>query len=384
MLPRLLALALALFTLAIGAPAAGAARPAPDDRYIVVLKDGAGAPDGVAREHGRRHGASVKRVYSAALNGYVARLSRAAVADLRVDPRVAHVERDRVMHASVAQSGATWGLDRVDQRYLPLSYAFNYSRTGAGVRAYVIDTGLRPSHAEFGGRAVSDVDFVDPGNPTGGYFNYGKDCNGHGTHVGATIGGRTYGVAKAVSLVGVRVLDCDGSGLTSEIIAGVDWVTAKAARPAVVNMSLGGGASRALDDAVRRSIARGLTYVVAAGNAGQNACYSSPARLPDAVTISASDAADRKPSWANYGSCVDWFAPGASITSASHTSDNAITTISGTSMAAPHTAGVVALYLESNPSASPSTVRGALYSKTTKYRISYSRTSNNHLLFTNW
>lgn len=381
---RLRAVTLALFALVVGVPEASAARPAPEDRYIVVLEDSAGAPDGVARDHGRRHGAVVTHVYGAAVKGYAARLSRSAVAGLRADPRVAYVEPDRLMHATAVQSGATWGLDRVDQRHLPLSSAFNFTRTGSGVRAYVIDTGLRPSHADFGGRAVSNVDFVDPGNPTGGYFNYGKDCNGHGTHVGATIGGSTYGIAKAVSLVGVRVLDCEGSGLTSEIIAGVDWVTSNAARPAVVNMSLGGGASTALDDAVRRSVGRGLSYVVAAGNSGRKACYYSPARVPEVMTISASDGGDRKPSWANYGSCVDWFSPGASITSAWHTTDSAVNTISGTSMAAPHTAGVVALYLQSNPSASPSTVRGALYNKATKSRISYSGTSNNHLLFTDW
>ena len=379
-----MALAAAMLAAAFSAPAAHAARSVPADSYIVVLKDSAGDPGAVADEHGRKHGAKRKKVWRAALKGYVAQIPSGEVTRLRNDPRVATVERDSVMQASATQSAATWGIDRIDQRYLPLSGSFTYSGNGAGVTAYVIDTGIHPTHAEFGGRAVSDRDFVDPLNPTGPYYNDGKDCNGHGTHVAGTIGGSTYGVAKGVSLVGVRVLDCEGYGLTSEIIDGINWVTADhdAGERAVANASLGGGASSALDTAVRNSIADGVTWTIASGNETQNACYSSPARVSEAITISASDRSDRRASFSNYGSCVDWFAPGVGITSAWHSSDTATATISGTSMAAPHTAGAAALYLERVPTATPAGVRSALYNATTKYRIAYSGTANNHLLYT--
>jgi subtilisin family serine protease len=287
------------------------------------------------------------------------------------------------MHAFTTQTGATWGLDRIDQRNRPLSGTFTYTNTGAGVKAYVIDTGIRFSHSQFGGRAVSGYDAVDGGSA--------DDCHGHGTHVSGTIGGSTYGVAKGVELVGVRVLNCSGSGSTSGVIAGVDWVTGNhaAGQPAVANMSLGGSVSTALDSAVQRSINDGVSYAIAAGNGNilgfaQNACNTSPARVGAAMTISATDSSDRKASWANYGSCVDWFAPGVSITSAWYTSDTATNTISGTSMASPHTAGVAALYLQSDPDASPATVRTALYNNTTKGIVTSSSTANNHLLFTSY
>lgn len=377
---RIIALVTAALAFTVAFPSmSSAARPEPRDRYVVVLEESAEDPGAVAREHGQRHGVSADHVYRGALRGYAGRIPPGRIDAVRADPRVAYVEADRLMHAVAIQGGATWGLDRIDQRSLPLSTSFAYSRTGTGVRAYVVDTGLRPSHADFGGRAVSDRDFV-----AAPYDNAGKDCNGHGTHVGATIGGATYGVAKGVSLVGIRVLACDGSGLVSEIVAGIDWITTYGQRPAVVNMSLGGGISTALDEAVRRSIGRGFSYAIAAGNSGANACHSSPARVETAMTVSASDRYDRKPSWANFGSCVDWFAPGASITSAWHTSDTSINTISGTSMAAPHAAGTAALYLQSNPGASASTVREALYAKATKRKVGSSSTSNNHLLFTDW
>jgi subtilisin family serine protease len=247
----------------------------------------------------------------------------------------------------------------------------------------VIDTGIRFDHSEFGGRAITGYDAVNGGSA--------DDCNGHGTHVAGTIGGSTYGVAKSVTLVGVRVLGCSGSGTTSGVIAGIDWVTANHAdgQPAVANMSLGGGASSALDTAVNNSIADGVSYAIAAGNGdssgvAQNACNYSPARVAAAMTISATDSSDRKASWANYGDCVDWFAPGVSITSAWHKKSASTRTISGTSMATPHTTGVAALYLESNPGATPATVRTALYNKTTKGIVTSSSTANNHLLFTDW
>lgn len=350
-------------------------------QYIVVLQDDTRSAV-VAGAHARSTGARILAVYGAALKGYTARLSAAQLAAVRADPRVAFVEPDRTVSLTTTQTNAPWGLDRVDQRARPLSTTFTYFATGAGVRAYVIDTGIRFSHSQFGGRAVSGFDAVDGGSA--------DDCNGHGTHVAGTVGGSTYGVAKGVTLVGVRVLNCSGSGTTSGVIAGVNWVTGnhQAGQPAVANMSLGGGASSALDTAVRNSIADGVSYAIAAGNGNifgiaQNACNSSPARVAEAMTISATDSSDRKASWANYGSCVDWFAPGVSITSAWRTSNTATRTISGTSMATPHTTGVAALYLQGNRSAAPATVRSALFNLTTKGVVTSSSTTNNHLLFTN-
>jgi subtilisin family serine protease len=300
------------------------------------------------------------------------------------DRRVASIEHDAEVTTMVTQTGATWGIDRIDQRSRPLSGTFTYTSTGSGVKAYIIDTGIHASHTQFGGRVVQGRDTVDGALPA-------ADCNGHGTHVAGTVGGSTYGVAKGVTLVAVRVLGCNGSGSTSGVIAGVDWVTGNhlAGQPAVANMSLGGGASTAMDTAVRNSIADGVSYAVAAGNGnifGQqvNACTVSPARVAEAMTISATDSTDRKASWANYGNCVDWFAPGVSITSAWYTSNTATRTISGTSMATPHTAGVAAQYLQTNPGASPATVRTTLFNLTTKGIVTSSSTTNNHLLFTNF
>jgi len=264
-----------------------------------------------------------------------------------------------------------------------LSGTFSYTRTGSGVTAYVIDTGIKLTHAEFGGRAVSGYDSIDGGAA--------DDCNGHGTHVAGTVGGSTYGVAKTVGLVAVRVLNCSGSGSTAGVIAGVDWVTGHhaAGAPAVANMSLGGGASSALDSAVEGSINDGVSYAVAAGNGNllgieQNACNYSPARVGAAMTIGATDRTDKKASFSNYGSCVDWFAPRVRITSSWYTSNTATNTISGTSMATPHVAGVAAQYLQGSPAASPATVRSALFDLTTKGIVTSSRTTNNHLLFTNF
>jgi subtilisin family serine protease len=364
------------------AAASGAGAATIPGQYIVVLKEGASSR-GVAADHSRRAGAKVFAVYGAALNGYAARLTPAGLAAVRADKRVAYVEADSTMRAFTTQTGATWGLDRIDQRSRTLSGTYTYTNTGAGVTAYIIDTGIRFSHVDFGGRAVSGYDAVDGGAA--------DDCNGHGTHVAGTVGGATYGVAKGVALVGVRVLNCSGSGTISGVIAGVNWATANhvAGAPAVANMSLGGGASSSLDTAVKNSIADGISYAVAAGNGNrggvaQDACKYSPARVPAAMTISATDKTDVKAKWANYGPCVDWFAPGVGITSDWYTSTTATRTISGTSMATPHTAGVAALYLQGNPAASPATVRTAIYSLTTKSIVSSSKTATNHLLFTNF
>lgn len=345
-------------------------------RFIVTLRDGA-SPAAVARDHG----VSPDYVYTAALNGFAGAMSDAARSGLLADARVSRVEPDGIARASTTQSNATWGLDRIDQRALPLSGTFTYTNTGSGVTAYIIDTGIDYGHAEFGGRATFGYD---------AFGGNGDDCNGHGTHVAGTTGGATYGVAKAVAFKAVRVLDCGGSGTWSGVIAGMDWVTANRVLPAVANMSLGGGANSSVDDATKRMIASGVATAVAAGNGNQggvaqDACKYSPARVPEAMTIGATTKTDAKTSWSNYGNCVDWFAPGASITSAwigdGTTETN---TISGTSMATPHVAGVAALYLQSNSGASAQAVRDALYANTTKSVVTSSKTANNHLLFTDY
>jgi subtilisin family serine protease len=347
--------------LAVSAPSVGAAD---SGAYIVVLKGSATGSTAVANEHAKRHGVSISQVYSDALRGYAARLDASQLRALRADPGVAMVVPDGIATIDETQTDATWGLDRIDQRKLPLSGTFTYTNTGAGVTAYVIDTGIRVSHTEFGGRATSGWDFIDNDADA-------SDCHGHGTHVAGTIGGTTYGVAKGVHLVAVRVLDCGGSAPWSVVIAGIDFVTAEhqGGDPAVANMSLGGGANLAVDLAVKNSIADGVAYAVAAGNSNAQACSFSPARVPEAMTSGASTISDAKASFSNWGSCMDWFAPGQDITSAWRTSDSATNTISGTSMASPHTAGVAALYLESNPAATPATVEKALASSATTRRI---------------
>ena len=389
---RLLVAALgAFFAFTLSAPPAGAVSLG---SYIVVLRSGTTDPAAVAAEQVGRLGGSVGFVYQHALAGYSARLPISAVTALAADPRVAFVERDGIVKADATQTGATWGLDRIDQRARPVDGSFTYTGTGSGVKAYIIDTGLRFAHNEFGGRAIRGTDTVTSGGLLGiigggsGSTN-GEDCHGHGTHVGGTVGGATYGVAKQVTLVAVRVLDCSGSGATSGVIAGVDWVTGnhQAGQPAVANMSLGGGASTALDTAVQNSINDGISYGLAAGNGNQlgmaeNACNTSPARVPAGMTIGATDANDAKASFSNYGNCVDWFAPGVNITSSWYTNNTATNTISGTSMATPHVVGVAAQYLGVNTTASPAQVRDSLYNLTTKGIVTSSSTTNNHLLFT--
>jgi subtilisin family serine protease len=345
-------------------------------RFIVTVVSSEN-PAQVARDHG----VAADFVYTRALNGFAGSISDAAREGLMRDARVTRVELDGVAEAWTTVSPApSWGLDRIDQRALPLSNSFTYTNTGSGVTAYIIDTGILTSHSDFGGRASVGVDEIGDGRN-------GIDCNGHGTHVSGTVGGTKYGVAKSVSLVAVRVLDCGGSGYWSQVIAGLDWVAANRVLPAVANMSLGGGASSSVDDAVRGMIASGVATAVAAGNGNaggvaQDACKYSPARVAEAMTIGATDKTDTRASWSNYGNCVDWFGPGVGITS--DWLNGGTNTISGTSMATPHTTGVAAQYLSLNPGATPAAVRSALAANATKGVVKNSKTANSNLLFTNY
>jgi serine protease len=309
--------------------------------------------------------------YHAAIAGFVATMDETSLELLLSDSRIAYIEQDQIMEANATQYNPTWGLDRVDQANLPLSGSYTYTNTGNGVTAFVVDTGVLSSHSDLTGRVGSGFTAINDGNGT-------NDCNGHGTHVAGTIGSETYGLAKDVSLIPVRVLGCNGSGSNSGVIAGVDWVAQNASGPSVANMSLGGGNSNALDNAVNGAINSGVTFVVAAGNDNSNACSGSPNRVPAALTIAASTSSDSRSSFSNYGSCVDLFAPGSSIKST--WSNGSTNTISGTSMAAPHVAGAVALYLQSNPNASPSQVENAIEDVAVANKISSAQGSPNLLL----
>lgn len=342
------------------APPFGASAPIPD-RYIVVFGNGVASPAGEAAELVRRAGpdAQLHHVYTSAIKGFAATLPASALQGLRRNPLVESIEQDQTVSLQATELDATWGLDRVDQRFLALSGTYSYDWTGAGVTAFIIDTGIRADHVDFGGRVGGGFTSITDGRGT-------DDCNGHGTHVAGTVGGTTWGIAKGVALVPVRVLDCRGSGTWSGVIAGVDWVAGSTARPAVANMSLGGAKSSAVNAAVAGAVGSGVTMAVAAGNSTADACNYSPASEPTAITVGATTRTDTGAYYSNYGACVDLYAPGSSITSAWNTSNTATNTISGTSMASPHATGAAALVAQANfnaatgASASPSAIASFL------------------------
>ncbi|WP_116045834.1 S8 family peptidase [Amycolatopsis palatopharyngis] len=360
----------------LGADKAGAI----EGSYIVVLKDEftTQSVDAAANGVANRHGGKIERTYNSALRGYAASMSAKEAKRTAADPKVAYVEQNQVVSLTADQlNPPSWGLDRVDQRDLPLDSKYSYATTASNVDAYIIDTGILTTHNDFGGRAKHGYDFVDnDANAT--------DCNGHGTHVAGTVGGTEHGVAKGVTLYGVRVLDCQGSGSYAGVIDGIDWVTSNASGPSVANMSLGGGASTAVDDAVRRSINSGVTYALAAGNDnGADACNTSPARTEEAITVGSTTRTDARSSFSNIGTCLDIFAPGSDITSAWIGGNSATRTISGTSMATPHVAGGAALYLAANTSATPQQVRDHLVNNGTKDKVTNAGSgSPNVLLYT--
>jgi subtilisin family serine protease len=367
--------AAAVLAVAAGAPASAAPAEgtvlntggptAVADSYIVVLNDLSVSSAGVeasARSLAAQHGADVARTYQHALRGFEAHMSEASARKLAADPSVRYVTQNHTVQISGTQAPTpSWGLDRVDQRALPLNNSYTYPTTASNVRAYIIDTGINFSHSDFGGRAVSGRDTVDNDNDA-------TDCQGHGSHVSGTVGGSSYGLAKSVTLVGVRVLNCSGSGTYAGVIAGIDWVTADhlAGQPAVANMSLGGPADASVNQAVTNSIADGVTYALAAGNdTGANACNVSPGGTPNAITVGATTSTDARASYSNIGTCLDIFAPGSSITSAWIGSTTATNTISGTSMATPHVAGAAALVLSQNPTFTPAQVAAKLVADST-------------------
>ena len=349
------------------------------NQYIVVLNNDVSDVDAEALRLARDFGGDRNEghTYHKAIKGFSVRMSEQQAARLANDPRVDYVEEDGVVSIVTTQTGATWGLDRIDQRDLPLDGNYTYNATGSGVKAYIIDTGIRATHTQIAGRVISGFTAINDGLGT-------NDGNGHGTHVSGTVGGTTYGVAKNVTLVAVRVLDSSGNGTNSGVISGVDFVTSdhQAGQPAVANMSLGGGISSALDTAVSNSIADGVTYAIAAGNDAVDACTNSPGRVASAITVGSTTSTDARSSFSNFGTCLDIFAPGSSITSSWNTSDTATNTISGTSMATPHVTGVAALFLETNPTASPATVTAAIVNNATLNKVTGAGTgSPNRLLF---
>lgn len=344
------------------------------DSYIIVFKDDVTNIDDEINQASKKYGLNIKFKYKNAIKGFSAKLPAGALNGLMNNPNIAYIEQDQIMSANIIQTPVpSWGLDRIDQASLPLSGGFTYTADGTGVDAYIFDTGILLEHAEFGGRAVGGFSSI-------GINTNWTDQNGHGTHVAGTVGGINYGVAKKINLIAVRVLDAAGSGTNSGVIAGIDWAIAHhvITKPAVGNMSLGGGASTAIDAAVNKAISDGIVMCVAAGNDGRSASNYSPARVTNAITVGATGFSarlatyDAFASYSNSGSVVDILAPGSGITSAWIGSATAINTISGTSMATPHVAGVVGLYLSKNllQIPSPAAVQTAIKSAATLNKIS--------------
>jgi hypothetical protein len=359
-----------------------------ENSWIVVLADGVD-PRAVVSESG----AQVRFVYRTVLNGFAAELTPAQVAELRADPAVAYVERDGAARLMTTQFNATWGIDRIDQADLPLSTTFTFNARGTGVVAYVLDTGVRRTHVDFGGRANyipngANGDFVGDG------YGSAEDCHGHGTHVAGTIGSTTYGVAKNVLIRAGRVTNCSGNGTASMVIAAMDWIGANGTKPAVVNMSLGYGNVQSVRDAAERLVRRGFFVTAAAGNGNfagvpENACLQSPAGAPHVLTVGSTTSTDNESSFSNYGPCVDLLAPGSAVVSLDDASDTATGTRSGTSMAAPHAAGVGAQYLQIVPFATPWAVHDALKNAATTGTIvlhaaSVNNGTPNRFLFTSY
>lgn len=360
------------------APVTAGAAASGQARYIVTLRRGSAEAPAESERLVRGQSGRIRQHFGRALRGYSAEVpvarSQAFIESLRRNPEVLAVELDQPLRLrQTIQSAAPWGLDRSDQRSLPLSGGFSYLRSGQGVRAYIVDTGILASHQDFGGRVLEGYSSVADANGS-------SDCNGHGTHVAGIVGGSTWGVAKAVGLVPVRVLDCNGSGMSSSVIAGLDWILAHGVKPAVVNLSLGGGVSPAMDAAVARLVAEGYAVVVAAGNSGVDACTSSPGREPSVLTVGASTATDERASYSNFGRCVDLFAPGSSIRSAYGSGPTATATMSGTSMAAPHVSGALALLLQRAPTATPAQLLSTLKTEATSGKLKTVGTGSPNLL----
>lgn len=349
------------------------------NQYIVILNKDAGPSKDFAQNIAKQHAGKVLQSYDTVLKGFAIYLPDTAgtafIEAMKKNPQVLSVESDTIVNIdATTQSNPDWGLDRIDQKALPLNSAYSYLQTGSGTTAYIVDTGILSSHQEFSGRVLSGYTAISDGNGT-------TDCNGHGTHVAGTVGGTTYGVAKNVNLVPIRILGCDGSGASSNVIAGLDWILKNGKKPAVVNMSLGGATSSSLDSAVENLYNNGYVMVVAAGNSNTDACTSSPARVSKAITVAATDNTDTRASYSNYGSCVDIFAPGSQINSSWIGSNTATKILNGTSMATPHVAGVVAEMLQSTPTALPQTISTNLLNQASSNVVKNPSGSPNRLLY---
>ncbi|WP_099716972.1 S8 family peptidase, partial [Acinetobacter baumannii] len=349
------------------------------NQYIVILNKDAGPSKDFAQNIAKQHAGKVLQSYDTVLKGFAIYLPDTAgaafIEAMKKNPHVLSVESDTIVNIdATTQSNPDWGLDRIDQKALPLNSTYSYLQTGSGTTAYIVDTGILSSHQEFSGRVLSGYTAISDGNGT-------TDCNGHGTHVAGTVGGTTYGVAKNVNLVPIRILGCDGSGASSNVIAGLDWILKNGKKPAVVNMSLGGEANASLDSAVENLFNNGYVMVVAAGNSNTDACSSSPARVSKAITVAATDSTDTRASYSNYGSCVDIFAPGSQINSSWIGSNTATKVLNGTSMATPHVVGVVAEMLQSTPTATPQTTSTNLLNQASNNVVKNPSGSPNRLLY---